>query len=346
MDANNLKSDQQYCYLLENTSCLRRTRSRETYVILYICSSISLILTIFGNLLVVISVSHFRQLHTPSNFLVLSLAAADFLIGIFLMPPKIIQIIEDCWYFGDNFCYFHALLGFLLTTVSVSNLVFIAIDRYVAVCDPLLYGTKITIPLIQIGISSSWILSVLYAWAILFFKGHYLTRDDGFVCLGDCIGDCGAMYTELWTMVDLLATFILPCSVMICLYTKIFIVAKRHLKIINALSREMHRTQKNHSNISKRSERKAAKTLGIVISVFLLCWVPYYFCIIINSYTMTVVPMEIFSIFTCIVYFNSGMNPIIYALFYPWFQKSLKLIITFKICSPASSLISMFAEKK
>ncbi|XP_028654764.1 trace amine-associated receptor 13c-like [Erpetoichthys calabaricus] len=337
MDANNLKSDQQYCYLLENTSCLRRTRSRETYVILYICSSISLILTIFGNLLVVISVSHFRQLHTPSNFLVLSLAAADFLIGIFLMPPKIIQIIEDCWYFGDNFCYFHALLGFLLTTVSVSNLVFIAIDRYVAVCDPLLYGTKITIPLIQIGISSSWILSVLYAWAILFFKGHYLTRDDGFVCLGECVG----FYTKVWGIVDLIVTFIFPCTVIICLYSKVFMVVRRHLKKINTVNQQIKTKEADQNKIPKKSERKAAKTLGIVIFVFLLFCVPFYLCAIMNAYTDVVVPDAIFNIFLWLAYFNSGMNPIIYALFYPWFQKSIKLIVTLKICSPESSIMNV-----
>uniref|UniRef100_A0A8C4SVR1 G-protein coupled receptors family 1 profile domain-containing protein n=1 Tax=Erpetoichthys calabaricus TaxID=27687 RepID=A0A8C4SVR1_ERPCA len=346
MDIINLEAQQskQYCYVF-NKSCLKEIWAPEVSVILYIFSACSVLLTVFGNFLVIISFSHFRQLHTPSNLLVLSLAVADFFIGGFSMPFELIKLIENCWYFGDTFymlCFIHTFISFLLTSVSLSNLVFIAIDRYVAVCDPLLYSAKITIPLVGIFILCSWVSSVVYTWAILYFKGMIFTYETE----NSCIGDCGAMYTELWTMVDLLATFILPCSVMICLYTKIFIVAKRHLKIINALSREMHRTQKNHSNISKRSERKAAKTLGIVISVFLLCWVPYYFCIIINSYTMTVVPMEIFSIFTCIVYFNSGMNPIIYALFYPWFQKSLKLIITFKICSPASSLISMFAEKK
>ncbi|XP_028646865.1 trace amine-associated receptor 13c-like [Erpetoichthys calabaricus] len=332
----------QYCYPSVNRSCVKEMWASEVSVVLYTFSISAVLITVLGNLVVIVSFSHFKQLHTPSNLLVLSLAVADFFVGIFSMPLKLLAIIESCWYFGDMLCFIHTFISFLLTSVSLSNLVFIAIDRYVAVCDPLLYSAKITIPLVGIFILCSWVSSVVYTWAILYFKGMIFTYETE----NSCIGDCGAMYTELWTMVDLLATFILPCSVMICLYTKIFIVAKRHLKIINALSREMHRTQKNHSNISKRSERKAAKTLGIVISVFLLCWVPYYFCIIINSYTMTVVPMEIFSIFTCIVYFNSGMNPIIYALFYPWFQKSLKLIITFKICSPASSLISMFAEKK
>uniref|UniRef100_A0A8C4RHT6 G-protein coupled receptors family 1 profile domain-containing protein n=1 Tax=Erpetoichthys calabaricus TaxID=27687 RepID=A0A8C4RHT6_ERPCA len=301
----------QYCYVF-NKSCLKEIWAPEVSVILYIFSACSVLLTVFGNFLVIISFSHFRQLHTPSNLLVLSLAVADFFIGGFSMPFELIKLIENCWYFGDTFCFLHSFFSFLLTSVSVSNLVLIAFDRYIAVCDPFFYSAKITIPITGIFIASSW--------------------------------DCGGLYTEVWGLVDLFATFILPCSLMVSLYVKVFIVARRHLKIINSASEQINKTNKNQGNISKKSERKAAKTLGIVISVFLLCWVPYYLCIIINSYTQIQVPFAVYSIFTSVVYFNSGMNPIIYALFYPWFQKSLKLIITCRVCSPASSLIRMFPE--
>ncbi|XP_028654765.2 trace amine-associated receptor 13c-like [Erpetoichthys calabaricus] len=309
------------------------------YVMLYVCSAASVMLTILGNILVVISVSHFRQLHTPSNLIVLSLAAADFLVGIFLMPLKTIQIIEGCWYFGDTFCYFHALFGFLLTSVSVSNMVFIAIDRYVAVCDPLLYGTKITIPLVQLSITTSWISSILYAWAILFFKGHYLSRDDGSACLGECVG----LYTDAWGIVDLIVSFILPCTVIVCLYAKVFMVARRHSKVMNLANQHIFVKDADQNKIPKKSERKAAKTLGIVISVFLLFWVPFYLCAIINAYTDVVVSDAIINSFIWLAYLNSGMNPIIYALFYPWFQKSAKLIMSLKICSPESSIMNLFS---
>ncbi|KAM8855030.1 uncharacterized protein AB9W97_020112 [Spinachia spinachia] len=38
----------------------------------------------------------------------------------------------------------------------------------------------------------------------------------------------------------------------------------------------------------------------------------------------------------CLFYFNSCLNPLIYALFYPWFRKSMKLIVTLKILQPGS----------
>uniref|UniRef100_A0A8C4RKD2 G-protein coupled receptors family 1 profile domain-containing protein n=1 Tax=Erpetoichthys calabaricus TaxID=27687 RepID=A0A8C4RKD2_ERPCA len=297
MDGSYLKSQQlvPYCYPHDNRSCLREIRSSAVYGMLYILSALSVMLTVVGNLLVVISVSHFKQLHTPSNLLVLSLAATDFLIGIFLMPFNISKIIENCWYFGDRFCFFIALADYTLTSVSISNLIFIAIDRYVAICDPLLYSAKITVPIVQLII----------------------------------IRDCQGFYAESWVLMEFIIMFLIPCAVMASLYSKIFLVARRHLKIINSVNQHICTKELHQNKRPKNSERKAAKTLGIVISVYFICWVPFYTCKIIYTYTTLRVPNVFFNILVWLIYFNSGMNPIIYALFYPWFKKSVKLIYNF-----------------
>ncbi|XP_051780128.1 trace amine-associated receptor 13c-like [Erpetoichthys calabaricus] len=341
MDGSYLKSQQlvQYCYPHDNRSCLREIRLSAVYGMLYILSALSVMLTVVGNLLVVISVSHFKQLHTPSNLLVLSLAAADFLIGIFLMPFNISKIIENCWYFGDRFCFFNALVDYTLTSVSVSNLIFIAIDRYVAICDPLLYSAKITVPIVQLFIMTNWIFAMVYTWAVFFFKRYYISFDSVSVCVGDCQG----FYAESWVLMEFIIMFFIPCAVMASLYSKIFLVARRHLKIINSVNQQICTKELHQNKRPKNSERKAAKTLGIVISVYFICWVPFYTCKIIYTYTTLPVPNVFFNVLVWLIYFNSGMNPIIYALFYPWFKKSVKLIMTLKICNLESSLINLFS---
>ncbi|OWK61802.1 Trace amine-associated receptor 1 [Lonchura striata] len=101
------------------------------------------VIVMVGNLTVIISISHFKQLHSPTNFLILSMATVDFLLGFFIMPCSMVRSVEHCWCFGEFFCKIHTSMDIMLSTASIFHLSFISIDRYYAVCDPLRYKSKI-----------------------------------------------------------------------------------------------------------------------------------------------------------------------------------------------------------
>ncbi|KAF7646068.1 hypothetical protein LDENG_00194170, partial [Lucifuga dentata] len=65
---------------LLNTSCRKTIRPQSETTFAYILMSFISLLTVVLNLLVVIAISHFKQLHTPTNLLLLSLAVSDFLV--------------------------------------------------------------------------------------------------------------------------------------------------------------------------------------------------------------------------------------------------------------------------
>ncbi|XP_055726401.1 trace amine-associated receptor 6-like [Salvelinus fontinalis] len=159
--------DVQYCFQDGNSSCRKALLSTSIYITLYIFFSLISAVTVFLNVLVIVSISHFKQLHTPTNLLIVSLAVSDLLVGLIVIPVTTVAIMEPCWGFGEYFCVFYFYITCLCASLSLGNLVLISIDRYVAVCDPLLYHSKITITRIMCCLSITWCFCTIYNAAII-----------------------------------------------------------------------------------------------------------------------------------------------------------------------------------
>ncbi|XP_030638784.1 trace amine-associated receptor 13c-like [Chanos chanos] len=317
-----------------STFCSDNSISMSVYVLLYVAAMAAVLLTVCGNLLVIISVCHFKQLHTPSNILILSLATSDLLVGIILMPLYFIWLIESCWFFGLIFCQIFNYISFHLTCVSVYNIALIAVDRYIALCSPFFYSKEISQNIVYVVVLFTWLFSLIYNFAVVYFNGNF-THFSG------CPGDCPYTQDEMWSLVDLVVVFIFPCAVIIILYMGIFSITRRHIKAIRGLNHKRHTEDGKNLTDSTRSERKAAKVLSIIVSVFLMCLVPYYICTSLTDVIKTSLFFYIRDIIFILFYLNSCINPIIYALFYPWFQKSTKLILTCKTLNYNSSLFNV-----
>ncbi|XP_026076423.1 trace amine-associated receptor 13c-like [Carassius auratus] len=325
----------EYCFPSINSSCIKGKRSSYEYNIMYVFFSLLSAWTVFLNLLVIISISHFKKLHTPTNLIILSLAAADMLIGLIVMPVDAIKLTETCWYFGDTFCDVFMIIMGLLTSTSICNLVLIAVDRYVAVCHPLLYPKKITVTKTLISICLCWLFSSNYNIGYI-VSGRYFAasqRSDG------CYGKCYLVISFSGTFTDLFFSFLLPCTTIITLYLRIFYVVHQQVKVINSLMKSGKCV--TEGSVRRKSESKAALTLGIIVTVYLLCYIPYYILSVTGT-TVTSSATVTFLLWT--LYVNSGLNPLIYALFYRWFKISVKHILTFKILDPASSLVDIFKD--
>ncbi|XP_053087849.1 trace amine-associated receptor 13c-like [Pangasianodon hypophthalmus] len=316
----------------EHFSCPERSQSPAVYILLYMCSAAVVLLTMCGNMVVIISVFHFKQLHTPTNMLVLSLAVSDFFIGAFVMPPVLIWTNESCWIFGRSFCSSFWLIGGFLTISSIYNIALIAVDRYLALSNPFLYMNRVSVRITCIVILFDWGVVVAYILALTYFNGNVMT----FVM---CPGECFLFFNHFWAVTNLIYSFIFPLSVIIILYTLVFVIARKHATAIRELNNHTQpKTQKITSH-SMKSERKAAKVLGILVSVFLMCLLPYFLYSLLGN--VIEIQTKTFQKLVIVCYLNSTINPLIYALFYPWFRRCIKLIITLQIFQTDSALINV-----
>nr|ADK91078.1 tyramine receptor type 2 [Chilo suppressalis] len=101
-----------------------------------------IVVTVIGNTLIISAVVTTKRLRTVTNCFVTSLAAADLLVGIFVMPPAIAVHISGKWELGWILCDIWISLDILMCTASILSLCAISVDRYLAVTRPLTYSRR------------------------------------------------------------------------------------------------------------------------------------------------------------------------------------------------------------
>lgn len=122
---------------LVNTTTFEPESSYEYKILVGIALQALVCMTVGGNILVLLSVAINRKLRTTTNYLVVSLAAADLLIGSLVLPFSAILQLEKRWLFGSMFCDIWASTDVLCCTASILSLCAISIDRYIGVTHPL-----------------------------------------------------------------------------------------------------------------------------------------------------------------------------------------------------------------
>ncbi|XP_069778830.1 5-hydroxytryptamine receptor 7-like [Narcine bancroftii] len=312
-------------------------------VIIGVVLSIITLWTIAGNAMVIISVGIVKKLRQPSNYLVVSLAAADLSVALAVMPFVIItDLVGGEWLFGKVFCNVFIAMDVMCCTASIMTLCVISVDRYLGITRPLTYPVRQNGRSMAKMVITVWLLSASITLPPLFGWAKNVTVDR--VCL--ISQDFG--YTIYSTGV----AFYIPMTVMLIMYYRIYKAAKisaekhkfmgiprqyeqegvynmeedaraHHAKRSKAmeecaiLSKLLKHDRKNIS-IFKR-EQKAARTLGIIVGAFTFCWLPFFLLSAARPFICGIecscMPLRLERTLLWLGYTNSLINPLIYALF-------------------------------
>ncbi|XP_061889985.1 trace amine-associated receptor 1-like [Entelurus aequoreus] len=321
VNKTNVLDDIHPCYTLDNTTYIFASHPSVACLALYVFLGFLSLCIVCGNLLVIIAVVCFRQLQSPTNYLILSLAVADLLVGILVFPFSMAFTVFSCWHHEGLLCKIRGTFDVTLSTASILNLCCISVDRYHAVCQPLTYRSKISHRVVGAMVLVSWGISALLG------IGVTVTGFNQGKCEGSCLMDA-----LISTTLACIFSFYIPVIIMLSIYLRIFLVAQRQVRVIH----------KSKSGGVSMMERKATKTLATVMGVFILCWTPYFVCIIFQPFTFRITPVAVIETLNWLTLSNSMLNPFIYAFFYSWFRTAFKLIMTGKICQAGFANTKLF----
>ncbi|XP_054271659.1 5-hydroxytryptamine receptor 2A-like [Macrosteles quadrilineatus] len=126
-----------------------------------------------GNILVCLAVCLDRRLQNVTNYFLLSLAIADLLVSLFVMPLGAIPGFLGYWPLGVVWCNVYVTCDVLACSSSIMHMCFISLGRYLGIRNPLktrhTYSTK---RLVGIKIALVWALSMLVSSSITLLGLH------------------------------------------------------------------------------------------------------------------------------------------------------------------------------
>ncbi|KAK6482238.1 alpha-1A adrenergic receptor-like [Huso huso] len=273
---------------LTNENPRAATTSTQWAVMLSLTLGAFILFAVIGNILVILSVACHRHLRIVTNYFIINLAVADLLLSTTVLP---FSAVLGYWVFGRVFCNIWAAVDVLSCTASILSLCVISIDRYIGVSYPLRYPTMMNKKRGLITLAAVWVLAMVISIGPLLGWKEPDPQDDSV---------CKITEEPGYAIFSALGSFYVPLMVILAMCFRVYLAARGRShsedpqKISTGESSLSKHVQPSKSNSLRSSfsfrihkfskEKKAAKTLGIVVGVFVLCWLPFFVALPLGKY--------------------------------------------------------------
>lgn len=261
-------------------------------VILALLYGIIALPSLLGNAVFLWVIYKARNVRTLSNLLLSSLALADLLVGLIIDPVWIARCVLTPHPYNHPFKIAIDALWIQTSVTTTFSLCVVSLDRYIAIRFALLYHQMVTEKRCYIAIAFVWIASLSFGFSRILVTNP-------------------ANLPKLWMCVTVI-TILLPMILIMFCYSHISVIARRQSK---AIARQD--VQRSDTLVSEGlRNRKATKTVGLVVALFFISWLPTLTTSFIHMTTSDQCKnMRVVWLWVELVAFSSsGINPWLYSL--------------------------------
>ena len=309
------------------------------HIALAVFSVIVMLLGIIGNLVVILVIKYSQLRKEPGYILVTSLAAADLGVSLFVTTAKVHMYRRNGNFCSDlSFCVLHHITDGFFPTASITHLLLICINKFCAVTSPYKYHAFVTYTREVVVALCVWFYCLVWTAAGLVTWD----ADPLFSLTVLSIGIDRVCYNKnaLFYVCAAICVFIIPVVVAALLYAILIVIVVEKTNSIpivignGAHPEETTGLRKNPGGPTFGS-KKGAKTLIMVFSGWVICWLPHFVLILVNYWSPLMlhsfavkhrwcaefITTVVSDVLPCI---NSCINPFIYFKTSYAFRHSLK----------------------
>ena len=275
-------------------------------IIFVVLGIISAPVIVLGNLLVVLAIwkDPLKKLQrSPPGFVVLSMAIADFLVGLVVCPSAVYWGWSVFHYEVPRFPYL--AVNAVLVNVSIAHIFLLTIDRFFAVVTPLRYRVLVTPKRVSIATVTCWIYFFIFGIAF------------------------GLLQHEYYVIMKTIYTIQIFCILLGISVMSVVIIYRFHVYSKN--TELIHQSTAKPQKIIQR-ERNLCKAIAIVICAYLFCFMPWFVTLILiqvclSCHTNLSKLSLSYALSAALIHANSGVNPFLYAWRFPKYRDTFRYML-------------------